>query len=141
VPTVIACGLLELYLNFKSPSSSAILIICSRPIVYAALHLCCSYKFESICVHNITPKIIGCMHIPIIPYSRKVWLEESLVNLANHKQFAKLKPSKFLLTIITFWLNLSICQTFFAKCSKRVNLPNFIYFHQTFLLYGSLQYC
>jgi len=34
--------------------------------------------------------------------------------------------NKFLLTIITFWLNLFIRQTFFAKCSKWVNSPNFI---------------
>ena len=30
----------------------------------------------------------------IIPYSGKVWQGESLVNLANNKVFAKLKPSK-----------------------------------------------
>jgi len=48
-----------------------------------------------------------------------------LANLEIHKQFAKLKPSKFLLTIINFWLNLFIRQTFFAKCSKQVNSPNF----------------
>jgi len=61
----------------------------------------------------------------LLPYSRKVWQEESLANLANQKQFAKLKPSKFLLTIITFWLNLFIRQTFFTKCSKQANSPNF----------------
>jgi len=29
-----------------------------------------------------------------IPYSRKVWWDESLVNLANYERFAKLKSSK-----------------------------------------------
>jgi len=62
---------------------------------------------------------------PCVPYSGKVWQGESLANLVNHPWFAKLKPSKFLLTVITFWLNLFICQTFFAKCSKWVNSPNF----------------
>jgi len=75
------------------------------------------------------------MDIYTIPYSRKVWLEESL---ANHERFAKLKSSKYLLTIITFWLNLFIRQTFFAKCSKRVNSPNFTPRQQTFLLYGNI---
>jgi len=36
-------------------------------------------------------------------------------SLANNLCFAKLKPSKFLLTIITFWLNLFIRLTFFHQ--------------------------
>jgi len=68
--------------------------------------------------------LLDCLTIQIL-YSRKVWLEEILENLANHERFTKLKPSKFLLTVITFWLNLFIRQTFFAKCSKQVILPNF----------------
>ena len=34
-----------------------------------------------------------------IPYSGKVWQVESLVNLANHLQFANLKPFKVIVTI------------------------------------------
>ena len=34
-----------------------------------------------------------------IPYSGKVWQIESLANLVNHLQFAKLKPSKVVVTI------------------------------------------
>ena len=65
-------------------------------------------------------------------YSGKVWRGESLVNC---QRFAKLKPSKLVVTIITLWLNLFIRQTFphqtlkkskFAKVSPR----------QTFPLYG-----
>jgi len=53
-----------------------------------------------------------------IPYSGKVWRGESLVNLENHLRFAKLKPSKFLLTITTYWLSQIICQTFFHQMLK-----------------------
>jgi len=74
-----------------------------------------------------------------IPYSRKVWQEESLVNLANREQFAKLKPSKFLLIIITFWLNLFIRQTFFHLMLKTSKFAK-LYAHQTFLLYSSDEY-
>ena len=34
-----------------------------------------------------------------VPYSGKVWWGESLVNLANCLRFAKLKPSKLIVTI------------------------------------------
>ena len=61
-----------------------------------------------------------------LPYSGKVWRGKSLVNLANHLGFAKLKPSKFLLIIITLWLNLSIRQTFPDQMLITVNLPNFL---------------
>ena len=70
-----------------------------------------------------------------IPYSGKVWRGESLANLANRLRFAKLKPSKLVVTIDNPLADLLICQTFFrqtleksrfAKCSAR----------QTFPLYG-----
>ena len=47
-----------------------------------------------------------------VPYSRKVWRGESLVNLANLPQFAKLKPSKLVFTINNLLVDLLICQTF-----------------------------
>ena len=47
-----------------------------------------------------------------MPYSGKVWWVESLMNLANHLRFAKLKPSKFVLIIITF-------------LTESIHLPNF----------------
>jgi len=46
------------------------------------------------------------------------------------------KPSKFLLTIITFWLNPFIHQTFFCQMLKMSKFAK-LYSHQTFLLYGS----
>ena len=54
------------------------------------------------CYHNAYVRMYVCMYICYTyiicsttgPYSRKVWRVESLVNLANHWQFTKLKPSK-----------------------------------------------
>ena len=46
-------------------------------------------------------------------------------NLANHPWFIKLKTSKLVLTYNNLLTNLLICQTFFVKCLKSVNLPNF----------------
>ena len=64
--------------------------------------------------------------LPIhLPYSRKVWRGESLVNLANCPLFTKLKLSKLVLTINNLLADLLIHQLSFAKCSKRVNSPNF----------------
>ena len=58
-------------------------------------------------------------------YSGKVWQVESLANLANCLRFAKLKPSKVVVTINNFMADLFNCQTFSAKCLKRVNSSNF----------------
>ena len=44
------------------------------------------------------------------------------MNLANHPG---LKPSKLVLTINNLLADPLIHQTFFAKCSQRVNSPNF----------------
>ena len=57
------------------------------------------------------------------------------MNLANHPRFAKLKPSKLVLTINNLLADLLICQTFFHqmyKTSQFVKLSP----HQTFPLYG-----
>ena len=69
------------------------------------------------------------MAIMSIPYSRKVWRVESLVNFykTDGKMFAICqKPSKLVVTINNPLADLFICQTFSAKCLKRVNLPNFL---------------
>ena len=50
---------------------------------------------------------------------------ESLVNLANHPQFTKLKPSKLVLTINNLLADLNFTKLSFSKCSKRLNSPNF----------------
>ena len=47
-----------------------------------------------------------------VPYSGKIWRGESL---ANHPQFAKLKPSKLVFTINNLLADLLICQTFFHQ--------------------------
>ena len=39
-----------------------------------------------------------CRHSDI-PYSQKAWQVESLANMANHLQFAKLKPSKLVVSM------------------------------------------
>ena len=51
----------------------------------------------------------------IIPYSGKVWRGESLANLANRLRFAKLKPSKLIVTIDNPLPDLFIRQTFFCQ--------------------------
>ena len=56
------------------------------------------------------------------------------MNLVICPWFSKLIPPKLVLIINNFLGDLLICQTFFTKCSKRVNLPNFS--HQTFQLYS-----
>ena len=62
-----------------------------------------------------------------IPYSGKVWRGESLVNLANRRQFAKLKPSKLIPTIDNPLADPFIRQTLknsrFAKHSARQTFP------------------
>ena len=60
-----------------------------------------------------------------LPYSRKVWRQESLAALVNRLWFAKLKPSKLVLTINSLLADLLFCQTFFCIMLERVNLPNF----------------
>ena len=54
-----------------------------------------------------------------IPYSGKVWRGESLANLANRQRFAKLKPSKLVVIIITLWPDLFIHQTFLRQTLKK----------------------
>ena len=70
-----------------------------------------------------------------ISYSRKVWWVESLANLVNHLQFAKLKPSKVLVTINNYLADLFIRQTFFRQALEKSKFTKHS-FHQTFPLYG-----
>ena len=58
-----------------------------------------------------------------VPYSGIVWRGE---NLANRLRFAKLKPSKLLVTIDNPLADLFIPQAFSAKRLKRVYSPNFL---------------
>ena len=50
-----------------------------------------------------------------IPYSGKLWWGESLANLANRPWFAKLKPSKLVLSNNNLLADLLIRQTFFRQ--------------------------
>ena len=52
-------------------------------------------------------------------YSGKVWWVESLANLANRLQFAKLKPSKLIVTIDNPLADLFIRQTFFRQTLEK----------------------
>ena len=86
--------------------------------------------------------IVGLQQMPfwvkhqlVIPYSGKVWQGESLANLANRQRFAKLKPSKLVVIIITLWLDLFIRQTFLCQTLKRSKFDK-VSPRQTFPLYG-----
>ena len=80
-------------------------------------------------IHYTTPHI--CTHAyTCILYSGKVWWGESLANLVNHPWFAKLKPSKLVLTINNLLADLLIFQTFFRQILKES-------IRQTFPLYGN----
>ena len=69
-------------------------------------------------------------------YSRKVWRVESLMNLANHSWFTKLKPSKLVLAINNLWLiYMLICQTFLCQMLKNSKFAKLLC-RQIFLLYG-----
>ena len=56
-----------------------------------------------------------------IPYSKKVWPGESLANLVNRLdlQFAKLKPSKLVVTIDNPLADLFIHQTFLRQTFEK----------------------
>jgi len=91
-----------------------------------------TWRFNSSKVNTTINITVIC----IVPYSRKVWQGKSLVNLANHPWFAKLKRSKFLFTIITtFWLNWFILQTFFRQMLKTSKFTKLL-LCQTFPLYS-----
>ena len=68
-----------------------------------------------------------------IPYSGKVWRAESL---ANHLWFAKLKPSKLVLTIDNLLADLLIRQTCFRQMLEKSQFAK-LSPHQTFPLYGN----
>ena len=72
--------------------------------------------------------VATCLAIKQLLYSRKAWWVESLANLANRLQFAKLHKiiqiSSY--NLINLWLIYSFAKLFSAKHFKRVNLPNFL---------------
>ena len=70
-----------------------------------------------------------------VPYSGKVWQGESLANLANRLRFAKLKPSKLVVTIDNPLADLFIRQTFFRQTLEKSRFAKH-YARQTFPLYG-----
>ena len=70
-----------------------------------------------------------------LPYSGKVWQGESLANLANRLRFAKLKPSKLVVTIDNPLADLFICQTFFCQMFEKSIFAKHSA-HQTFPLCG-----
>ena len=67
-----------------------------------------------------------CAFAKVVPYSGNVWRGESLANLANEHNFAKLKPSKRHMQVTKQWDCTPICQTFFAKSFIRSISPNII---------------
>ena len=56
-----------------------------------------------------------------MPYSVKVWR----VKFGESSMIYQTIPSKLVLTINNLLADLLIHQTFFAKCSKRINSQNF----------------
>ena len=71
----------------------------------------------------------------VLPYSGNVWRGESLENLANEHNFAKLKPSKCHMHVTMQWDYTSIRQAFFRHIIYQINFAKH-YRHQTFPLYG-----
>ena len=69
-------------------------------------------------------------------YSGKVWRGESLANLVNGLRFAKLKPSKLIVTIDNPLADLFIRQTFFRQTLENSRFAKHSA-RQTFPLYGS----
>ena len=79
---------------------------------------------ESVIKH--ADSMYTCATKDCIPYSGKVWQGESLTNLANHLRFAKLKPSKLVVTIDNPLADLLIRQTFFRQTLEKVDSPNIL---------------
>ena len=69
-------------------------------------------------------------------YTGKVWWVEILANLANCLQFAKLKPSKLVVTIDNPLADLLIRQTFFCQMLEKSKFTKH-FPCQTFPLYGN----
>ena len=85
-------------------------------------------------IYDFLP-IYGKYHYKTIPYSGKVWRGESLANLANRLRFAKLKPSKLVVTIDNPLADLLIRQTFFRQTLEKSRFAKHSA-RQTFPLYG-----
>ena len=89
------------------------------------------YKLCSLAIN--AGSLFTCITSLLIPYSGKVWRVESL---ANHLQFAKLKPFKLVVTINNPLAELFIRQTFFRQMLKKSKFTKHSP-RQTFLLYGN----
>ena len=90
-------------------------------------------------MHKIHDSCVQCItgtKLQDIPYSGKVWRGESLANSANRLRFAKLKPSKIVVTIDNPLADLFIRQTFFRQTLEKSRLTKHSA-HQNFPLYGS----
>ena len=72
----------------------------------------------------------------LLPYNGKVWLGESLANLANRPWSAKLNKYLQWLTVINLLADLLICQTFFCQILKNNQFVKFS--HHTVLLLANL---
>ena len=121
--------------SMKSKQFKVILlrIYVSMNCVYICVCVCvcvyvCVYTCMCVCMY-----VCVCVYVCVyVLYSGKVWRGESLTNLVNRPRFAKLKPSKLVLTINNLLADLLIHQTFFyqmfemtqfAKLSPPPNFP------------------
>ena len=75
-----------------------------------------------------------CRHSDI-PHSQKAWQVKSLANMTNHLQFAKLKPSKLVVSMNNLVVDLFIHQTFFCKMLEKSKFAKH-FPHQIFPLYS-----
>ena len=93
------------------------------------------YMFDLIYSPTLKECISGGPLWATIPYSGKVWRGESL---ANRLRFAKLKPSKLVVTIDNPLADLFIRQTFFRQTLEKSRFAKHSA-RQTFPLYGIKQ--
>ena len=98
--------------------------VCVVSIVLYSVYVCtCACACACICV-SIYPSTCPPSRLLITMY-HIVRREESLGNFKNRSWPAKLNSSTLILTINNLLVNLLIRQTFFTKCLKTVNTPNF----------------
>ena len=86
VPVMLACSVWG-----KQCWGQIVRAYCDNEVAVAVLNL--GYSQDQQIMHLLQCLFFIKAHFQI-PYSRKVWREESLVNLANERCFAKLKSAK-----------------------------------------------
>ena len=84
-------------------SHVVVIMFCAIPNTHIYIHTCTYISITNL-LYNQNRYHDGQIACFYIPYSGKVWRGKILANLANRLRFAKLKPSKFLIIIITLWL-------------------------------------